>query len=135
MARVAVYTHNTLRVKRREDLEDDTIAAVLLECGLPNQKGILVCVGYRQWRLVGQPDNTSATVNAQLARWSVFLDKWEVALQEDKEVIVAMDNKQEDVHSVQVGRLLQFCTLIGQELQLSSSYPIIMLHLSIAPIG
>ena len=45
MARVAVYTHNTLRVKRREDLEDDTIAAVWLECGLPNQKGILVCVG------------------------------------------------------------------------------------------
>ena len=31
MARVAVYTHNSLRVKRREDLEDDTVAAVWLE--------------------------------------------------------------------------------------------------------
>ena len=91
MARVAVYTHNVLRVKRRHDLEDDTIAAVWLECGLPNQRGILVCVGYRQWRLLGQPDNTSATVTEQLSRWLVFLEKWETALQEDKEVIVTLD--------------------------------------------
>ena len=60
LARVAVYTHNSLRVKRRPDLEDDTVAAVWLECGLPNQHSILVCVGYRQWRLPGQQDNTSA---------------------------------------------------------------------------
>ena len=91
MARVAVYTHNILRVKRREDLEDDTVAAVWLECGLPNQKSFLVCAGYRQWRLLGQPDNTSASVPEQLARWTVFLDKWEKALQEDKEVIVTLD--------------------------------------------
>ena len=54
MARVAVYTHSSLRVKRRADLEDSTVSAVWLECGLPNQKSILVCVGYRQWRLLGQ---------------------------------------------------------------------------------
>ena len=53
-ARVAVYTHDLLRVKRRHDLEDDKVAAVWLECGLPHQKGVLVCMGYRQWRLVGQ---------------------------------------------------------------------------------
>ena len=88
---VAVCTPNTLRVKRREDLEDDTVAAIWLECGLPNQKGIIVCVGYRQWGLLGQPDNTSATVNAQLDRWTAFLDSWEAALQEDREVIVTMD--------------------------------------------
>ena len=46
---------------------------------------------YRQWRLLGQPDNTSASGPEQLARWTVFLDKWEKALQEDKEVIVIMD--------------------------------------------
>ena len=49
-ARVAVYTHDLLRVKRRHDLEDDKVAAVWLECGLPHQKGVLVCMGYRQWR-------------------------------------------------------------------------------------
>jgi hypothetical protein len=91
MARVAVYTNNILRVKRREDLEDDTVAAVWLECGLPNQRGIIVCSGYRQWRLLGQQDNSSTSVTGQLARWLVFLEKWEAALQEDKEVIVMLD--------------------------------------------
>ena len=90
-ARVAVYTHDLLRVKRRHDLEDDKVAAVWLECGLPHQKGVLVCMGYRQWRLLGQSDDSSASVPEQLARWRTFLGKWETALQEDKEVIVMMD--------------------------------------------
>ena len=42
MARVAVYTHDSLRVKRRADLEDETVAAVWLECGLPGQQGMFV---------------------------------------------------------------------------------------------
>ena len=91
MARVAVYTHSSLRVKRRPDLEDDTVAAVWLECGLPKQKGILVCVGYRQWRLLGQADNRSASTAEQLTRWLKFLGMWEKALEEDKEVIVTLD--------------------------------------------
>ena len=61
------------------------------ECGLPHQKGVLVCMGYRQWRLVGQDDDTSASVSEQLARWLTFLGKWEAALLEDKEVLVMMD--------------------------------------------
>ena len=91
MVRVAVYTHSALRVKRRHDLEDNNIAAVWLECGLPNQRSILVCVGYRQWRLLGQADSTSASTSEQLVRWLVFLEKWERALLEDKEVIVTLD--------------------------------------------
>ena len=91
MARVAVYTHTSLRVKRRNDLEDSTTAALWLECGLPKQKGILICVGYRQWRLLGQVDGTSASTSEQLGRWLMFLEKWEKALQEDKEVIVMLD--------------------------------------------
>ena len=91
LARVVVYTNNILRVKRRDDLENSTVAAIWLECGLPNQKSFLVCMGYRQWRLVGQLDNRSASVSAQLARWMSFLDSWEKALLEDKEVIVALD--------------------------------------------
>ena len=91
MARVAVYTHESLRVKRRHDLEDDTVAAVWLECGLPGQKGILVCNGYRQWQLLGQADNSSGSVEQQLARWSTFLNMWEKAINEDKEVLVTLD--------------------------------------------
>ena len=90
-ARVAVYVHELLRVKRRHDLEHDQVAAVWLECGLPHQRSILVCMGYRQWRLLGQADDSSASVAEQLSRWSTFLGKWEAALLEDKEVIVMMD--------------------------------------------
>ena len=38
LARVAVYTHDILRVNRRHDLENDILSAVWLECGLPHQK-------------------------------------------------------------------------------------------------
>ena len=59
IARVAVYTHNALGVKRRDDLEDDVVPAVWLKCGLPGQQGIIVAVGYRQWQLMGQVNNSS----------------------------------------------------------------------------
>ena len=91
MARVAVYTYNSLRVKRRPALEGERVSAVWLECGLPGQQGILVCVGYRQWQLLGQGDKSSGTVPKQLVRWLRFLEMWEKALSEDKEVIVGLD--------------------------------------------
>ena len=91
MARVAVYTHSSLRVKRRNDLEDPETAYIWLECGLPGQRGFLVCVGYRQWRLLGQGDNISASVPEQLKRWEKFLGRWETAINEGKEVIVMLD--------------------------------------------
>ena len=47
--------------------------------------------GYRQWRLLGQSDSDSASVPEQLARWTVFLEMWERAMQQDKEVIVTLD--------------------------------------------
>ena len=90
-ARVVVYTHKSLIVKRRADLEDNRISAIWLELGLPQKKKILVCQGYREWRYLGQADSSSSTVAAQLERWSVFLTLWEQALMEDKEVVVMMD--------------------------------------------
>ena len=91
MARVAVYTHKLLRVKRRPDLEDDRVAAVWLECGLPKQKSRLICMGYRQWRLLGQQDDKSASTSEQMTRWSTFLGQWEKALHKGKEVLVMLD--------------------------------------------
>ena len=69
VARVVVYTHSILRVKRRNDLEDNGVAAIWLEIGLPSQKSFLICMAYRQWQLLNQMDNSSATVSAQLERW------------------------------------------------------------------
>ena len=93
VSRCAVYTHNSLVVKRRNDLEDKGIATVWLQLGLPNQKGILMMCGYRQWRLPGQPDGGSASgsVPAQRERWARILTQWEKALSEDREVICLMD--------------------------------------------
>ena len=48
-------------------------------------------MAYRQWRLLGQADDRSASVNEQLSRWSSFLTKWQLALSEGKEVMVMMD--------------------------------------------
>ena len=72
-------------------MEDNGLAAIWLECGLPNQKGFLICMGYKQWQLLNQNNSMSASVSSQLERWNKFLGKWELALSEDKEVIVALD--------------------------------------------
>ena len=92
ISRVVAYTHKSLIVKRRDDLNDDKISAIWLEVGLPRHKKIIICQAYREWGYLGQgADNTSGTIQAQLDRWTVFLDKWEKALDEGKEVIIMMD--------------------------------------------
>ena len=47
VSRCAVYTHESLAVKRRHDLETEGIYTVWLQLGLPHQKEILVMCGYR----------------------------------------------------------------------------------------
>ena len=59
---------------------------------MPRQKKILVCNIYREWQHMGQGhDNQTGSVSAQLERWVMFLDKWEAALSEGREVIVLGD--------------------------------------------
>ena len=91
VARAVVYTHTSLSVKRREDLEDISLSAVWLELGLPRQRKILIATFYREWQHLNQSDQSSKSVQAQLERWCNFLTKWEVALSEGKEVIVMGD--------------------------------------------
>ena len=91
ISRVVVYTHQSLVVKRRHDLEDSTISAIWLELGLPQKKKIIVCNAYREWQHIGQLSSETGTVAAQLQRWCKFLDMWEKALKEGKEVVVMMD--------------------------------------------
>ena len=59
-----------------------------MEVGLTNQRKILVCQLYRDWRYLDQTDNTSLEITSQMNRWILFLDQWESALLEGKEVIV-----------------------------------------------
>ena len=91
IARVAVYVHKTITVKRRLDLEDEGLQMICLEAGLPGKKKSIYIVGYRQWQLSGQTDKTSSSVRSQSERWDRLLTRWEAALQEGKEVITVLD--------------------------------------------
>ena len=91
LARAVVYTHSSLVVKRREDLEDEVISSVWLEAGLPRQRKIIVATFYREWQQPGNADQSSKSIQDQLERWCRFLTQWEAALSEGKEVIVMGD--------------------------------------------
>ena len=64
---------------------------VWLELGKPREKKILVCVAYREWQFVNQPDDSSLTVSAQLERWVCFLEQWERAISLGAEILVTGD--------------------------------------------
>ena len=46
-ARVAVYTHKSLTLKRRPGLEENDLQLVTLEVGLPGKKKSIYMVAYR----------------------------------------------------------------------------------------
>ena len=46
---------------------------------------------YRDWQYLNQHDNSSNEIQAQLQRWLLFLEQWERALLEGKEVLVLGD--------------------------------------------
>ena len=91
ISRVVVYTHKDTVVKERHDLMSNKTSAVWLEVGLPNKRKFLVCNVYREWGYMNQPDKSSNSKEAQFERWSIIIENWLKALNEDKEVIVLGD--------------------------------------------
>ena len=91
VSRVAVFTHKDLVVKQRLDLINDSNSSLWLEVGLPRQRKILIGNLYREWQYLGQTTNESLAISAQLVRWFRFLDQWETAVQENKEIHVLGD--------------------------------------------
>ena len=86
-SRCAVYVHKDVVVKERSDLMNDTFSSVWLELGLPKQKKILVANFYREWQYLHQgTDTASLSIPAQLSRWVSFLEQWEAAITEEKEI-------------------------------------------------
>ena len=90
-SRIAVYIHNALSFKVRNDLMSDMFSSVWIELGKPGQKKILVCMLYREWQLLNQPDDISGTIDSQLYRWLIFLDQWEQAITTGKEICTLGD--------------------------------------------
>ena len=91
ISRVVVYTSKHFVTKRRPYLEDDKISAIWLELGLPRKKKILVCNLYREWQYLDQNYSSSATLQSQTERWNLFIQKWDLALKENKETVVLGD--------------------------------------------
>ena len=52
VSRVAVYVHEDINVKIREDLMTEDFSSVWLEVGLPRQKKFLVSHVYRDWQIM-----------------------------------------------------------------------------------
>ena len=90
-SRITVFTHTDLVVKERSDLMNDRFSSIWLEVGLPRQRKILICNLYREWQYLGQDSRASLSTAAQLGRWTSFLEQWEMAAQENKEIHVMGD--------------------------------------------
>ena len=91
VSRVTVYTHKDLVVKERADLMNNSFSSVWLEVGLPRTKKILVCNLYRDWQYLDQDSATSLATAAQLSRWLTFIEQWETAIEDNKEIHVFGD--------------------------------------------
>ena len=55
-------------------------SSVWLEINLPRQKRILIGNVYRDWQYLNQPDNSSLNIEAQLERFTKFIECWENAM-------------------------------------------------------
>ena len=91
VSRVAVYVHEDINVKIREDLMTEDFSSVWLEVGLPRQKKFLVSHVYRDWQHMRQQDHTSLSIPEQLGRWEGFLQQWESAVSLGLEIHVQGD--------------------------------------------
>ena len=69
VSRVSLFAHNDVQVKVRSDLMSDKFSSIWVELGHRNQKKILVCNLYREWKYLNQIDGTSKSIQAQLVRW------------------------------------------------------------------
>ena len=91
VSRVAVYVHEDVSVKVRNDLMNDEFSSVWLEVGLPRQKKFLVSNLYRDWQYIRQHNHDSLAIPEQLIRWDGFLQQWERAISLGVEVHVQGD--------------------------------------------
>ena len=69
----------------------DKFSSIWLEVGLPGRQKFLVCNIYRDWQYIGQDNHSSLEISEQLARWIIFLEQWEKALDTGKECVVMGD--------------------------------------------
>ena len=116
VSRVVCYKHQSLIGKVRDDLMDDSFSSIWLELGLPRKKKFLICQLYREWQYLGQVDNASKSIPEQLARWTIFLDQWQRALDSGKEVIVMGDFNLNHFKFTDAGQLQPLVDLLIEDI-------------------
>ena len=79
--------HSKIHYKRRKDLETEGTSTLWIQLTYPGKKPLLIQGVYRQFQRLGNKNLKSDSIKAQKARWDQILTKWEVALDENKEII------------------------------------------------
>ena len=89
-ARTGFLIHQGLQYKRRKYLEEKGILTVWLQISQQGKnKSFLVQSVYRQLQRLGRPG--SHTPVKQYQRWERIIDKWQQAIQENRELITVGD--------------------------------------------
>ena len=102
ISRNAILIKKQIAYKRREDLEDDETCTIWIEILIKRFKKVLLMGGYRQWTLPNSidPQNKVNKGPKQVCRLQKKIAKWQLALEENKDVIVLIDdNIDSDINS------------------------------------
>ena len=88
-SRTAILIKDSIKYKRRKDLELKGISTVWIQVGIPGTKSFLVQSLYRQFQRPGKKGTKS--ISSQLERWKSIINKWEKATEENREIITLGD--------------------------------------------
>ena len=92
MKRLVTYVREGLDVKLRDDLMDSNFCSIWLEVNLKQggkNNRMLICQFYREHRIYGV-ENTEKR-EEQWMRWSLFMEQWRSAMEEQEEIHVLGD--------------------------------------------
>ena len=88
-SRTGMLINNKIHYKRRRDLETLGTSTLWIQLSHPGRIPILVQGVYRQFQRLGKPNSDS--LKNQKSRWKSILEKWEVAILENREIITLGD--------------------------------------------
>ena len=78
---------------RRPDLETPNSAIIWFEIPIPQTKSLIIATGYRQWQLPKETGiKNSLSANSKKNRWTQFLVKYTMALDEGKHIVTMFDD-------------------------------------------
>ena len=82
-----------IEYKHRTDLEIKNQAIIWIEIPLNNTNNLMIAGGYRQWKLPKDVSSSNSGSPAnQIARWDGFLAKYQLAINEGKDICTLMDD-------------------------------------------